>query len=124
MSNIWYMQFGDKWISKSVELKLKDQFKQQCLAEVNSSPKGLCYRIFKRDIIFEKYFSILANNFLFTLCKFRCGNHRLPIETGRWHNLDRDNRLCHLCDSNDLGDEYHYIMVCSAFKVERKKFFA
>ena len=28
MSNIWYMQFADKWVSKSVELKLKDRFTQ------------------------------------------------------------------------------------------------
>ena len=29
--------------------------------------------------------------------------------------------MCHLCDSSDIGDEYHYIMSCNALKEERKK---
>jgi hypothetical protein len=45
------------------------------------------------------------------LCRFRCGNHRLPIESGRWQNIPRQKRLCHLCDSREMGDEYHYTNV-------------
>jgi len=29
-------------------------------------------------------------------------------------------RLCHLCDSNDIGDEFHYIMACSFFNNDSK----
>ena len=32
-----------------------------------------------------------------TYCRFRTGNHRLPIETGRWHRIERQNRHCNLC---------------------------
>ena len=39
------------------------------------------------------------------LCKFRNGNVKLPIETGRWINIERDDILCHLCNS-DVGDEF------------------
>ena len=35
--------------------------------------------------------------------------------------MSRKDRLCHLCCSNELGDEYHYIMSCSALERERKK---
>ena len=120
MSNIWQNQYADKWVVKSIEQKLNDQFMQDCLAEINMSSKGLCYRIFKSDIAFEKYLSKLSDNNIYQLCKFRCGSHRLPVETGRWQNLSRSDRLCHLCDSSDIGDEYHYIMSCSALKEERK----
>jgi len=51
---------------------------------------------------------------------FRCGGHRLPVETGRWHNVSRADRLCHLCDSADIGDEFHYIMSCNYLKQERE----
>ena len=47
---------------------------------------------------------------MLNFCKFRCGGHRLPVETGRWHNASRADRLCHLCDSADIGDGFHYIM--------------
>ena len=41
-------------------------------------------------------------------------------ETGRWYNISRNDRLCHLCDSIDIGDEFHYVMTCSFFENERK----
>lgn len=121
MSNIWYSQTVDKWVVKNIEQNLIDQFMQNCLADIYASPKGLCYRIFKKHVAFEHYFSKLSLNNLYTLCRFRCGNHRLPIETGRWQNVPRSDRVCHLCDSNDIGDEYHYIMSCSALSEERKR---
>ena len=82
----------------------------------------LCYRIFKNNFQLEKYFSVLPHKFIYTLCKYRCGSHHLPIESGRWHGLPREDRICCLCDSNDIGDEYHYIMNCGSFMFERKKF--
>jgi len=54
---------------------------------------------------------------------FRCGGHRLPVETGRWHNVSRADRLCHLCDSADIGDEFHYIMSCNYLKQERENIY-
>ena len=46
---------------------------------------------------------------------------KLPVETGRWQNVDRQNRICRLCDNRDLGDEYHYIMSCPFFSNTRKE---
>ena len=59
---------------------------------------------------------------MFNFCKFRCGGHRLPVATGRWHNVSRAVRFCHLCDSADIGDEFHYIMSCNHLKQEREKY--
>jgi hypothetical protein len=60
---------------------------------------------------------------MFNFCKFRCGGHRLPVETRRWHNVSRADRLCHLCDSADIGDEFHYIMSCNYLKQERENIY-
>ena len=124
MSNVWQNQnqYHSIWISKSIEQKLKDQFIQLWSAEMFMSSKSLCYRLFKTDFGFEKYISLLSPNLMFILCKFRSGSHRLPVESGRWQHVPRDKRLCHLCDSSDIGDEFHYIMICSFFNNERKKF--
>ena len=48
-------------------------------------------------------------------------NHRLPIEFGRFINIQRARRKCKLCNN---GDEYHYMFVCSFFKCDRKKHIA
>ena len=124
MSNIWLNQnsCSSVWLSSSVEQKLKDHFFQEWSEYMNSTSKGLCYRIFKTELKIEKYISILPYNYMFNFCKFRCDGHRLPVETGRWHNVSRADRLCHLCDSADIGDEFHYIMSCNYFKQERRKY--
>ena len=80
--------------------------------------KYLCYRIFKREVKFEHDIDALPNNLMYILCKFICGSHRSPVETGRWHGVARNDRLCHLCGSGDIGDEYHYILSCSSLKLK------
>ena len=50
-----------------------------------------------------------------SMIKFRLGSHRLKIETGRWSNIPRDERLCTSC--NLLEDEYHVIYDCC--KIDR-----
>jgi hypothetical protein len=49
-----------------------------------------------------------------TLAGFRTSNYKLPIETGRWNDILRHQRFCHLCRI-EMGGEYHYIMKCSVF---------
>ena len=61
---------------------------------------------------------------IYTLGQFRLINHRLPIESGRWKKIQRDKRICELCDFNDLGDEFHYVMKCKFMAIERQKYIA
>ena len=56
------------------------------------------------------------------MTKFRTSNHNLPIETGRWKNIERADRLCTLCECEDVGDEYHYLFICNYFKQSRKTY--
>ena len=82
---------------------------------MNTLQTALNYRIFKENFEFENYFRILEDKDIYTLCKFRTNNHKLPIETGWWNNIDRVNRICTKCDNITIGDEYHYIMECQHF---------
>ena len=45
------------------------------------------------------------------MTRFRLGSHFLPIETGRWTRLNRDERLCNTC--GEIGDEKHILFSCS-----------
>ena len=78
----------------------------------------MSYRLFKSEFRFEKYLDILNDKNRFTFCRFRTSNHRLPIEVGRWANVERHNRLC---QSREIGDEFHYVLQCPNFASERKK---
>ena len=40
----------------------------------------------------------------------------MPVETGRWQNIELDDRKCTICDKNTLGDEFHYLMECHFLK--------
>ena len=119
---MWLSQSIDKTSALRVKQCLIDQFMQTGLSDIDQSPKCLCYRIFKSTISQECYLSKLDTRDIVTLSRFRCGSHRLPIETGRWQNIPREERFCRLCNSRELGDEYHYIMSCKALDNERQRF--
>jgi hypothetical protein len=61
------------------------------------------------------YLSVLPSDLRMYLCKFRCLSNNLPIETGRFFNIDRSERYCNLCNVNELGDEFHYLFKCTFF---------
>ena len=85
---------------------------------------GYCstYRTFKSSLDFEKYLTILSSKEAINLCRFRCGNHSLPIVTGRHHGVEKCNRKCNECDMNTIGDESHYIFTCPSLTQERSTY--
>ena len=52
--------------------------------------------------------------------QIRTRNHRLPIETGRCQRIQRDERLCNVCQA-EIGDEFHYMLVCKELQAIRKQ---
>ena len=123
LSNVWTFQninFNTEWVIAYVKLRLRDHFLQEWNSNLENSPKALNYRLYKQIFEFENYFNILENKDIFTFCKFRTTNTKLPIETGRWNNIARENRKCQLCQENQIGDEFHYIMRCSNFHDKRE----
>lgn len=55
--------------------------------------------------------------------KFGTSNHRLPIEVGRWNNLQRHERIYNLCNNNHIGDELYYLLECNVLSSIRNDFF-
>ena len=56
------------------------------------------------------------------LAKLREGTAELRIETGRWHGLERQERICKCCESGEVEDVEHLVMKCAHVKEEREKF--
>ena len=74
---------------------------------------------FKNYLKMEYYLTTLNYKERIILTKFRCGNTMLPIISGRYSNISRNERNCILCTSGNLGDEYHYLFSCQYFENER-----
>lgn len=123
-SEYWIQQNAPEncCLAKLVKNRLIDQFKQNWFNSVFTVSKCLNFRIFKQNHNFETYLTELPRDLRIAYSKFRCINHKLPIEKGRFVGIARDDRICNLCNSAKLGDEYHYIFECTFFKTDRKKF--
>ncbi len=109
-------------LKSAIKQRLFDQFQQYWHTLVMESAKSIKYRLYKSDLKFESYLDVLKIKDAIILCRFRTTNNYLPIETGRWRNIPRDNRICNICNHERLGDEYHYIFECSTLDEQRKRF--
>ena len=49
------------------------------------------------------------------LIKLRGGTAPFQMETGRWHGLKREERVCKECDSGEVEDVVHWLIRCPAW---------
>ena len=100
--------------------KLKLFYTDKWLNSVSQFNKGLFYKEYKTELKFENYLVEMDVSLRYFLIRFKTSNHRLRIEEGRFNQIARSDRKCLVCDSNDIGDEYHYICLCPKFDEIRK----
>ena len=77
--------------------------------------------MFKNAFVSDDFLQILPPNSAYTLAHFRTLNHRLLTQRGRIQNIPFDERIRTKCNSEDIGDEFHYIFRCSFFAESRTK---
>ena len=58
---------------------------------------------------------------LLSMIKFRTCN-KFPVERGHWDNTEFANRKYELCPKNDIGDNFHYLLICPFFESQRKQY--
>ncbi|CAC5364234.1 unnamed protein product [Mytilus coruscus] len=111
---------GKKCYSVKTRQFLHETFVENWKAQIFYSPKSINYRIYKTEFGLEKYLSVLPPDLMYNIIKLRCGNQKLKIEAGRFFTIDRSERICDLCDKEQLGDEFHIFNwnVCSAERHE------
>ena len=123
---IWEQQrdnlINRKWFRLAFKQRIRDQYLQSWNEIIDQSSGSTSYKIFKINFEMNKYFHILPNRLCQILTAFRTRNHRLPIETGRWRSIPRNDRKCQMCNLKDLGDEFHYVLKCPNFNEDRKKY--
>lgn len=82
---------NETWLKRAIRLRLQDQFVQSWNADVQSSRKGVSYRLFKTGWGLEQYLLTLP-----------------PV--------------LRICNSNQLGDEYHFLLICKKLSSLRNKY--
>ena len=122
----WYEQelLAPKiFMKKIVSLQLESQYLQEWDFEVHRNRRCVIYRIFKDNFVFEPYLKNLDFINRRALCKFRTGNHPLPITKSRYiEGGGGVDTCCKLCNSNEVCDEFHVLYTCRFFAEQRKKF--
>jgi len=75
-------------------------------------------------MLLEDYLSKLQSNELRrNVTSLRLGFHKLEIESGRFHNVPRENRLCKLCQQGVVESEFHFLLCCYHYHALRDKYF-
>ena len=102
--------------------KLTDSYKQNWLNEINVKRSCRTYKTFKPYPKLEKYLLLPDSTDRINISKFRCRNSNLPVVTLRYEhlNIPYENRTCTLCTMGVVGDEFHYILQCPFFQVQRQ----
>ena len=124
MSHLWLSQnvYSHSSFKNIVKRGLQDQFVQNWRSKIYESSSCLNYRVFKDSFELERYLIDIPYGLAINLLKFRCRNSKLPVVIGQYNNVTVNNRLCTLCDSHFVGDEFHYLLECSFFSDLRKKY--
>ena len=70
---------------------------------------------YKKRFKFEPYLDILPRHIRLYTSRLRTSSHNYPIETLRYCEpyIDPQDRKCNICDSNETGDEHHYLLKCT-----------
>ena len=107
-----------KATKERISNRLNDIYTQEWTAKLQLSSKGRNYSVFKQNLNFGSYFTTLDRNVYLPIIKFRTSNYKLPVEIGRWNNTPFGERKCPLCNLNDIGDDFHYLLKCSFFETD------
>ena len=125
--DFWFHQENlapKRFMTDIISQELENRFVQEWNFEVNRNRKCVIYRNIKDEPSLESYLSKLSFSDRRYLCKFRTGNHRLPITESRYveGGLGLDVTVCKMCNQYDLCDEFHVLFVCKHFEEQRKKY--
>ena len=104
---------------KMIKKKMKDKyimvFKNsfQNFIKHDKTSKLRTFKLVKRCFRVEPYIELIKDFQLRrSFSKLRLSDRCLNIETGRKHNIDVEDRICNICDSKEVRDEFHFLIKC------------
>ena len=123
--------FGDGWFRQSasdsyilplLKQRIQDQEKQNLFHILELSSKCSLYKNIVDNITLQYYLlKYIPKDLRILLTRLRLSAHSLNVETGRYNNIARNQRLCLNCDMHEIEDEFHFVLVCPKYSEIRKK---
>ena len=110
-----------------IYLKLKHihtEYWQQTMHKGEGLGKLDVYCKIKKNIAFESYLDLHNAKHRHAFTQLRISAHSLEVETGRYSRISRQDRVCQMCNSQEIGDEIHLLTSCLLLKDERQKLFS
>ena len=105
--------------------RLIEKIKTSWAEEIGNKPKLRSYREFKFDYKTEKYVLFNLSKKQRSLCaQTRGGILPLHLETGRFAGSAEEDRICQMCDLNEIENEYHFVLYCPLYCGAREELFS
>ena len=100
------------------EQTLVDLYIAEWSATMRNSTKCVNYILYKTLFAHEPYLvSVKSYKHRRVVSCLRLSAHKLDIKVGRYIPVrPRHMRYCRICDTRDIEDEYHFILVCPKYK--------
>ena len=86
--------------------------------------KLIFYSKLKEKYNKENYLNMKNIEYRKMITNIRISTHRLNIETGRYQNINKEERVCNLCNLNEIESEEHFLFKCPIYNQHRKTFSA
>ena len=110
------------WLKNNIKVRLEGIYARKWSESVFDNSACTNYRGMTLVKKTQNYILKLPKRYTYALCKFKCVNNNMPVVTGRYSNTPYEDRLCTYCQSNDIGDEFHYLFICNKFSTERTRY--
>ena len=119
LSYLWFNQnkIDTKQSKQILHNRIADIALQNWYTEVFTSSMCTIYRRFKKQLDFENYLMSANPRERISMTKYRCANSRIPVYSQIYMY---DTEACTLCNRKVTGDEYHYILICPYFRLNRE----
>ena len=109
------------WFGNSVKVKLEELYAKKWSDTVYDNSSCINYRAMTLVKRMQNYILKLPKCYIYSMCKLKCINHYMPIVAGRYSNIPIDERICKICQMNEIGDEFHYLFNCTFFSSQRTR---
>ena len=131
----WALEIKYVWVAQNVEndnsfiKKFTEYIRRRHLeawqTSLNSSSKLSLYRSIKTAYGHEHYLNSLnVRKYRHAYAQLRSGFHELEIEKGRYNNTPFADRLCKICNLDQVENELHFILICPMFDDMRRRYIA
>ena len=111
-------------VDKAIKGRFESFWRKRINSSVGPSKSGgnkvRHYNLFKCRFQAEIYTKLKDRGLVKSMVKLRCSNHNLRIESGRRDDTPPELRYCHLCNTQEVENELHFLVEYRTYGVQRK----